>query len=187
VARIFHPLLALIASATDRELARYVEYLKQENRILRARIPGQVHTTVAEREKLLKVGRGIGRAIEELISIVKPTTFYRWMREADQKKPRTKNPKGGQRKPRELRELVLQIARTTGFGYTRIIGELRVDGGRKWRRRESVAAVEFGGAQPCLVAGGDDGGVSPDHPRPRREAEECDPICSSGETFAGAC
>ena len=40
--RIFHPLLALIASATDRELARYVEFLKTENQILRSRIKGQV-------------------------------------------------------------------------------------------------------------------------------------------------
>jgi hypothetical protein len=39
--KIFHPLLALIASATDRELEKYVEYLKEENKILRARIPGQ--------------------------------------------------------------------------------------------------------------------------------------------------
>ncbi len=29
------------------------------------------------------------------------------------------------RKPREIRELVIEIATTTGFGYTRIIGELR--------------------------------------------------------------
>lgn len=28
------------------------------------------------------------------------------------------NPKGGQRKPREIRELVIEIAKTTGFGYT---------------------------------------------------------------------
>ena len=39
--RIFHPLLALIASATNNELAKYVEYLKEENKILRARIPGR--------------------------------------------------------------------------------------------------------------------------------------------------
>ena len=32
---MFHPFLALIASATDRELAKYVEYLNQENLILR--------------------------------------------------------------------------------------------------------------------------------------------------------
>ncbi len=31
MAKIFHPLLALIASATDRELAKYMEYLKAEN------------------------------------------------------------------------------------------------------------------------------------------------------------
>jgi hypothetical protein len=31
---------------------------------------------------------------------------------------KTPNPKGGQRKPRELRELVIEIAKTTGFGYT---------------------------------------------------------------------
>ena len=46
---IYHPLLALIASATDNELAKYVEYLKNENKILRARIPGQIHTTYEER------------------------------------------------------------------------------------------------------------------------------------------
>jgi putative transposase len=43
MAKIFHPLLALIASGTDRELAKYVEFLKGENKILRARIPGQVY------------------------------------------------------------------------------------------------------------------------------------------------
>ena len=41
---IFHPLLALIASASDKMLASYVEFLKEENKILRARIPGQIHT-----------------------------------------------------------------------------------------------------------------------------------------------
>jgi len=50
-AKIFHPLLAMIASATNNELAKYVQYLKEENRILRARIPGQVHTKPAERER----------------------------------------------------------------------------------------------------------------------------------------
>ena len=44
----FHPFLALIATATDRELAEYLDYLKEENKILRARLPGtQVHTTPA--------------------------------------------------------------------------------------------------------------------------------------------
>ena len=71
-AKIFHPLLAMIASATNNELAKYVEYLKEENKILWARIPGQVHTKPAERERLLKFGKAIGRAIEELMTIVSP-------------------------------------------------------------------------------------------------------------------
>ena len=53
--QIFHPLLALIASATNNELAKYVEYLKQENKILRARILGQIHTRRDEREPLWDV------------------------------------------------------------------------------------------------------------------------------------
>ena len=122
--KIFHPLLALIASATDKELARYVEFLKEENKILRARVPGQIHTRPDERSRLIKLGKALGQAIEELITLVAPSTFYRWCREADsgKKKP---NPKGGKRKPREIREFVIEIAKTTGFGYTRIIGELR--------------------------------------------------------------
>jgi putative transposase len=116
--KIFHPLLALIASATNNELAKYVEYLKAENKILRARIPGQIHTRVKERERLLKLGKVIGRAIEELITIVSPGTFYKWVRNEKGGKPKTKNPKGGQRKPKELRELVLKIAEETGFGLT---------------------------------------------------------------------
>ena len=123
--KIYHPLLALIASAADNELAKYVEYLKHENKILRARIPGQIHTTYQERQTLMKYGKVIGRAIEELISIVSPTTFYNWVRNEKNGKPKPKNPKGGQRKPKELRELVLNIAEETGFGLTRIIGELR--------------------------------------------------------------
>lgn len=131
MSKIFHPLLALVASATDNELAKYVEYLKHENKILRARLPTQVHTTMNERATLLKYGKVIGRAIEELISIVSPATFYRWVREEKNGKPKPKNPKGGQRKPKSLRELVIEIAKQTVFGYTRIIGALRKLGIKK--------------------------------------------------------
>ncbi len=140
MSKIFHPLLALIASATDRELAKYVEYLKHENKLLRARLPKQVHTSHEERQTLLKYGKVIGRAIEELVTIVSPATFYRWVREEKNGKPKPENPKGGQRKPKELRELVLKIAEETGFGLTRIVGELRKLGIKnisRQRRREA--------------------------------------------------
>ncbi len=117
-AKIFHPLLSLIASASNNELARYVEFLKEENKILRSRIRGQVHTKPDERSRLVKLGKALGQALEELITLVAPSTFYRWCREADSGKTKP-NPKGGQRKPREIREEVLEIARATSFGYTK--------------------------------------------------------------------
>ena len=49
ITKIYHPLLALIASATNSELAKYVEYVKAENKILRAGIPGQIHTRPEDR------------------------------------------------------------------------------------------------------------------------------------------
>ena len=66
MSKIFHPLLALIASATDKELAKYVEYLKRENKILRGRLPKQVHTTAEERKTLLKYCKAT-RGIETLV------------------------------------------------------------------------------------------------------------------------
>ncbi|MCA9076583.1 MAG: DDE-type integrase/transposase/recombinase [Planctomycetaceae bacterium] len=147
--KIVHPLLAMIASATDRELAKYVEFLKEENRILRARVPGkQVHTKPHERERLLKLGRSLGRAVEELITIVSPSTFYRWLREQKEGPKRKKNSKGGQRKPKEIRELVLQIATLTGFGYTRILGELRKLGIRKISRQTVRNILKEEGIEP---------------------------------------
>jgi putative transposase len=104
---------------------KYVEFLNEENKILRSCLGGQVHTKAAERERLVQLGKLLGRAIDELITIVSPPTFYRWLREQKAGPKRRKNPKGGQRKPKEIRELVIQIAKSTGFGYTRIIGELR--------------------------------------------------------------
>lgn len=145
--RILHPLLALIASATESELAKYVEYLKEENRILRARLPQQVHTRRSERERLLKLGKALGRAIEELITIVSPATFYRWVRD-EKDAGGIRNPKGGRRKPREVRELVLQIARTTDFGYTRIVGELRKLGIRKISRQTVRRILKEEGIEP---------------------------------------
>ena len=56
-----------------------------------------------------------------------PTAFYRWVREEKKAKgkPVKKNPKGGRKKPEEVVQLVLKIAQETGFGLTRIVGEMR--------------------------------------------------------------
>jgi len=142
-AKIFHPLLALIASATNNELAWYVEFLKKENKILRSRVPGQIHTKPEERSRMVKLGKLLGQAIEELIRLVSPATFYRWCREEQGKKPTA-----GKCKSREVREFVVEVARTTGFGYTRILGELRKVGIKNISRQTVRNILKEEGIEP---------------------------------------
>ncbi|QDU51594.1 hypothetical protein [Gimesia panareensis] len=124
---LFHPLLTLIATASDNLLAKYILYLKNENRILRDRTPGEIHAKPHERAQFLKYGKPLGKAINELITIVTPGTFHSWVRE--EKRSRKKKTIGRPGKSVVLRELILKIARETGVGYTRILGELRKHSG----------------------------------------------------------
>jgi hypothetical protein len=62
-----------------------------------------------------------------------------------------------------------------------------VEGGSKRRRRESVGAVEIGGAHWSISEKWQDGGVSPYSAPLRREAQECDPTWSFGKRFVGRC
>ncbi len=68
--KLFHPLLTLIATASNNLLAKYLPYLKNENRILQVRILGEIHTRPQERAQLLKYGKPLRKTTNELITIV---------------------------------------------------------------------------------------------------------------------
>jgi putative transposase len=108
-------LLIVLGHATDRELARHVQHLKNENRVLRARLPEHIKTTPAENARLLKYGRPVGPAINQLITIVTPGTFHRWVREAKGQQRKKVGKVGRPKKPWDLRKLILKIARDTGW------------------------------------------------------------------------
>lgn len=140
--------LLLLATATDRELAHVVEYLKAENRILRAKLPRRITVTSRERRTLLQYGRRLGSRLKDVIGIVSPRTFARWLRgEADP--PR--QPPAGPGRPRteaEVRELVLKLARENAWGYTRILGELKKLGVAKVSRSTVVNILKEHGLEP---------------------------------------
>ena len=121
--RFVHPLLLLLARATEKELVQMVEYLKAENRILRHKLPKRIEVTPAERAKLMKLGVRLGSAIKHVITIVHPRTFARWLSESKSGVKPCK--RGRPRKPEQIRQLIIEMAKATGWGYRRILGELK--------------------------------------------------------------
>ena len=129
---LYQPLLLLLASSTDSDLAKQVEYLRAENRILRAKLRKRPHLTEPEKRLLVRLGQAVGKGIKDLLTIVAYPTFRRWVGLYDPASAGTKptgstgKAKGGRpRTPDETRELVLRLARENDWGYTRILGELK--------------------------------------------------------------
>jgi len=121
--KILTPLFLILAHATHKELIRQIQFLKIENGMLRSRLPKVIRVTPAEKQRLLKFGKLVGKAIKELISIVSPRTFARWL--AEGKKGGEPRRRGRPRTALEIRDLLLRLARENIWGYTRLLGELK--------------------------------------------------------------
>lgn len=125
---LFRRLLSTLAGSTRDDLRRQVQFLKAENEVLRAKITGPMRVTPAERSRLIRLGKPLGAAIGSLVSIVKPANLLKWMRDAGTKTKRkapAKRKPGRPCTPEQSRRIVLRIARETGFGYVRILGEMK--------------------------------------------------------------
>jgi putative transposase len=186
MAAIIQPLLALLASLTRQELAQQVAYLKAENRILRSKLPDRITLNNQERRTLVRHGKKLGARIKELISIVSYSTFRKWVRsleDATDKRPKAESGKSGRPRVEEsLSDLIIRIRKETGFGYTKILQELRRLGIHVSRQTVKNVLVEAGlGPEPQ------------DHPDTwseflRRHAEtmwQCDFACKNKWTIKG--
>ena len=120
------PLLKMLSfgRSTHEDLINQINYLTIENRILRSKLPKRISLTRRERRRLLRFGVPVGPALNHIISVVQYTTFQKWMRGGVPKRNRGKKP-GRPPTKRDLKKLVIRMARTPGWGYTRILGELR--------------------------------------------------------------
>ena len=76
-------LILLVASWIGRRQGEAIEYLRAENRVLRARLgPKRLRFADAERRLLAQKGKPLGRRrLAEIASLATPETILRWYRE----------------------------------------------------------------------------------------------------------
>ena len=191
MAKIIHPLLTLLASLSRQELGRQIAYLKAENQILRSKLPKRITLDNRERRTLVKHDKRLGAKIKEIMSIASYSTFRRWVRAMEDEptttsatkpaKPKAKTD-GRPRTDDEIRDTIIRIRKETGFGYTKLMQELRRLGVNLSRQTVKNILVAAGiGPQPN------------DHPDTwhkflKRHAEtlwQCDFACKKKWTIKG--
>ena len=122
-------LLMMFAGWVNRHQMDMIEYLKEENCVLKERIGGRrIRFTDAERRRLARKAHALGRRVlSELETLVTPDTLLRWHRELVASKWDYSHRRGPGR-PRVMKTLVDLILRmaleSPAWGYTRIRGAL---------------------------------------------------------------
>jgi hypothetical protein len=106
-----------------------IEYLQEENRVLKERLGGRrLCFTDIERRRLARKAKALGRKVlSELETLVTPDTLLRWYRELVAAKW-TYTHRRGPGRPRVMKtitDLILRMAlENPSWGYTRIRGAL---------------------------------------------------------------
>ncbi len=153
---VFQDLLGMVGSVVQSDLVRQVEYLRVENKILRSRLKKRVRLTPGEQQQILRYGRPLGASIKKIITITSYQTFRRWLRERGLIKFRPGKPGRGRPKTRkEIREIILRMARENPWGYTRILSELKKLNIKSVSRNTVKNILKQAGFDPAKVRGFD--------------------------------
>ena len=122
-------LLVTLAGWVNRHQQHVIEYLLEENRVLKGQLEGRrLRLTDDQRRRLAAKGRPLGRRVlRQVATIVTPDTILRWHRQLIARKW-TFTPKrpGRPRIMQEISSLILRMAtENSTWGYTRIQGALK--------------------------------------------------------------
>ena len=107
-------MLAYITGSVSEDLLRRIEYLPEENRVLRNQIQKRILLTDRERRTLAERAVALGRLMADTVTIVKPETILKWHRRLVAQKfdgSRYRKRHGQPPTKAELEDLVVQLAR----------------------------------------------------------------------------
>ena len=149
-------LIAAMAGWITRQQEAAVEYLREENRILKEQLGRRrLRLTDAQRRRLAVRGKELGRrGLMDVASIVTPDTILRWHRRlVAEKWTHSRKSPGRPRVMDEITELVVRMAREKrSWGYTRIQGALR-NVGHKVGRTTVANILKEHGIEPAPERG----------------------------------
>jgi transposase InsO family protein len=122
-------LVVLLAGWLSRHQQEMIEYLQEENRVLREQLGGKrLRFTDAQRRRLGQKAKQMGRRrLREISTLVTPDTLLRWYRElvAAKYDGSSKRGPGRPRIEGEIQQLIVRMAlENPRWGYTRIRGAL---------------------------------------------------------------
>jgi len=124
----FHLLVIAVAGWLNRQQQVVIDYLIEENRVLKEQVEGQrLRFTDEQRMRLAVKAKGLGRRLlDELETLVTPDTLLAWHRKLiAQKWTYARKGPGRPRVAQEITDLILRMARdNTSWGYDRIQGAL---------------------------------------------------------------
>ncbi len=140
MATVLHPwqiLVTAMAGWITRQQDAVIEYVREENRVLKQQLGRRrLRLTDAQRRRLAVRGKAIGRrALTEVASLVTPDTILRWHRQLVAQKWTHKRRSPGRPRVMEIiANLVVRMAsENPRWGYTRIQGALQNVGHRVGR------------------------------------------------------
>jgi Zn-dependent protease with chaperone function len=124
----FRFVLISIAGWMNQRQQHAIDYLREENRVLREQLGGRrLRFTDNQRRRLAAKAKGLGRrALAEVATLVTPETLLAWHRKLIARKyDGAASPVSGRRTQAEIESLVVQMAvENRDWGYTRIVGAL---------------------------------------------------------------
>ena len=150
-------LIVMIASAINDRMQRKLDYLEEENRVLREQRDAatggkRLSFTADQRRRLATAGKLLTPdERRKCCHLVKPETILAWFRQLGARKYDSSQARRGRPpKPKDVRKLVIQMARENpGWGYTKIRDAMRTGLGIEIGRTTVANYLAEAGIEPA--------------------------------------